>query len=115
MQAPFNSFVDFVEAVVFPLLLQHPQHARLDGWESGGNWEVVGRFRFEGNVWRVHADNHYEPLLLAYYSAKFRPAVATFLRADTDKGIRLDLVPELEALRPSRRGNARYLYVYLDE
>ena len=60
-------------------------------------------------------DNHYEPLKLAYYSAKFSRAAHTLVRAEMDKdGVRLDLVPELEALRPPRRGNARYLYIYLD-
>src|SRR5688500_9668100 len=97
-----------------PRLLQNPRHSRLDGWTEGkGIWEVVGLFRHDGHVWRVHADNHYEPLLLAYYAAKFRPEIQAFVQADTGKdGVRLDIVPEFEALRPTRRGNARYLYIY---
>ena len=117
MVTTYDTFIALVEAEVLPRLLQNPQLARLDGWtETKGNWEVVAMFRHEGNVWRVHADNHYEPLLLAYYSAKFRPDSPTFVRAETDKdGVRLDLAPELEQVRPPRRGNARYLYVYLTE
>ena len=96
--------------------MRSPNDARLDGWtESKGNWDVVGRFMHENQVWRVHGDNRYEPLLLAYYGAKFRPDTPTFVRADTEHGNRLDLVPELEQLRPPRRRSARYLYIYLDE
>jgi hypothetical protein len=110
----YENFVAFVEAEVLPRLLQNPQHARLDGWtESKGNWTVIALFRHDGHVWRVHADSHYEPLILAYYGVKFRHESPTFVRTETDKdGVRLDLSPELGALRPTRRANARYLYIY---
>lgn len=109
-----ESFVAFAEAEVLPRLLQDPVPTRLDGsTERKGNRAVVGLFRHEGQVWRVNADSHLEPLLLAYYSAKFRTGAVTFVRAKTGAaGARLDLAPELDRLRPNRRGNARHLYLY---
>lgn len=29
------------------------------------NWEVVGIFEHDRRDWKVHADSHYEPLLIA--------------------------------------------------
>lgn len=109
MEQPCNSFVAAMEAIVIPMMLQNPGHLRLDGRESGGNWEEVAGFRFGGDIWRLFADNRYEPLLLAYYSARFRGEDQTFLRVLRDRGDgdRLDLLPDLERVRPSRRG--RYL------
>jgi hypothetical protein len=108
--APYPSFVAFVEGVVLPTLLKHTGRKRLDGWEKGGNLNVIGRFIHEGDTWEAHEDCHFEPLLLAYWSAKARGSGPTFRRADTKHGVRLDLEPKLQSLRPTSK---RYLYLYL--
>lgn len=106
----YPSFAAFVEGVVLPRLEQHPHRKRLDGWEKGGNIEVAGRFRFDGADWVAHEDCHFDPLLLAYWSARARGESHTFARAETKRGVRLDLAPDLQELRRSRW---RYLYLYL--
>jgi hypothetical protein len=106
----YPSFAIFVEGVVLPRLLEFPERKRLDGWDKGGNIEVAGRFSFGGAEWVAHEDCHFDPLLLAYWSARVRGESRTFERSDTKRGVRLDLVPDLQALRPSRW---RYLYLYL--
>ncbi len=105
----YPTFAAFVEGVVLPRLRAHPERKRLDGWEKGGNIEVAGRFRFDRDEWVAHEDCHFDPLLLAYWSARARGEARTFVRADTKKGVRLDLAADLQALRRSRW---RYLYLY---
>ena len=115
MEPPYESFTAIMEAVVLPRMLASPGDIRLDGEQSGGNWSEAGRFRFDGGVWRLFEDNRYEPLLLAYYSARCRGEDLTFVRGQRQRsdGIRLNLVPELEAVRPTKPGS--YLYLYPEE
>ncbi len=103
----YPTFAAFVEDVVLPLRIKHPERKRLDGWEKGGNIAVAGRFHLGGAEWVAHEDCHFDPLLLAYWSARARGDARTFVRADTKKGVRLDLAPDLQALHWSRW---RYLY-----
>lgn len=112
MTHTYPSFTAIMEALVLPRMLEQPDDLRLDGAESGGNWEEVGRFIFDEQEWRLFEDNRYEPLLLAYYSAKFRGEDQTFVRGQRQGGggIRLNLAPEVEAVRPPRRGSYLYLY-----
>lgn len=105
----YPTFAAFVEGVVLPRRMKHPERKRLDGWPKGGNWEVAGRFNHDGDEWVAHEDCHFDPLLLAYWSARARGEAKTFVRADTKKGVRLDLVADLQSLRRSRW---RYLYLY---
>jgi hypothetical protein len=60
----YSSYERFVEAVVLPRREQNPEHRRLDGWASGGNFKVAGVFDYDGQTWKVHEDSHYEPLLM---------------------------------------------------
>lgn len=105
----FSSFAAFVEAVVLPLRAEHPTYRRLDGWPSGGNWEVAGRFRYADSLWTVHADTHFEPLLLAYEAA--RNGDDPFLVEPTKKGRSLNVQPALRA----RMANPRFKYIYVYE
>jgi hypothetical protein len=62
----FDTFEAFTEAVVLPGRTANPRHRRLDGQEGVSNREVAGAFEHLGRTWRVDADTHYAPLLLAY-------------------------------------------------
>ena len=104
-----QSFRSFMEAVVLPMRGANPSHRRLDGQVAGGNREVVGIFRYGGRVWKVHADTHYEPLLIAY-NALTSGTDDPFVEESTRRGLCLDLLPELRARRRDPR--RKYLYIY---
>jgi hypothetical protein len=104
-----QSFRSFMENVVLPMRAANPSHRRLDGQVSGGNWEVVGLFRQNGKVWKVHADTHYEPLLIAHEAQK-GGVDNPFVEQSTRQGRCLDLLPELRAKR--REPQHKYLYIY---
>jgi len=104
----FDSFAEFVRREVLPRRVVHPDHARLDGRTAGGNWDVAGRFVHDGRVWTVHADSHYEPLLLAFEAAE--AGENPFVESETNRGKRLDLALHLQARRGTRH---RHLYIYV--
>jgi hypothetical protein len=81
----------------------------LDGKVAGGNRTVVGVFRGRGGDWKVHADSHYEPLLVAYDAAKAGDPWP-FVEAPTSSGSALDLKPELRARLSD--GRHKYIYIY---
>lgn len=103
----FDDFSAFVRAVVLPGRAAHPDHVRLDGRTAGGNWDVAGTFRHNGEAWRVHADSHYEALLIAYEGAA--TGADPFIETATKRGRCLALTPELRARRQSRH---KHLYIY---
>jgi hypothetical protein len=107
----YPSFTALVEAEFLPMYLRHPHHDRLDGRQSVGAevWNLAGSFEFDGQVWDVSVDNHYEPLMLAYWSARFRGVERTFRRSDTKTMEKLELAEDLQAVRP---GRYQYFYVY---
>jgi hypothetical protein len=104
-----QSFAEFMQRTALPMHLASPMHERLDGRTSGGNWAVAGQFQWKGRVWKVHADSHYEPLLLAYYSWQHLLHADTFVEARMENAQRLDLAPKIAAIRPTQH---RYLYIY---
>ncbi|HEU0016338.1 MAG TPA: hypothetical protein VFQ45_21845 [Longimicrobium sp.] len=108
----YDSFQSFYEAEVEPRRRVNPDHRRLDGEPSGGNWDVVGRFRHQGRVWKVHTDTHYEPLALAYHSLTGSPPRDPFVLATTESGDRLDLAADLQQARGTPH---RHLYAYSDD
>lgn len=108
MSQDFPNFAAFVEAVVLPLRAEHPTRRRLDGWPSGGNWEVAGRFRHADSLWTVHADTHFEPLLLAYEASQH--GEDPFLVEPTKRGRSLNIQPALRARMTNPR--LKYIYVY---
>ncbi len=107
----YPSFEAFYAAVIQPLRAANPDHRRLDGQLSGGNFDVVGRFRYQGREWKVHADTHYEPLDIAFRALTGSPPRDPFLCAPTKTGLRLDLAVDLQRRRGTRH---RHLYVYSD-
>lgn len=109
----YDSFPAFIRDVVLPMHLRGPGDVQLDGRLVGGNRESAGRFRFRGQVWHVHMDSRYEPLLLAYYAWMYVKGDETFTEAVTERGggRRLDIHPDLRAVNPV---GPRYLYIYED-
>ena len=103
-----KSFTSFVEAVVLPGRAQNPGHRRLDGQQSGGNRTVAGEFTHRGKNWKVHADTHYEPLLVAYEAAK--AGAEPFVEVPTRAGNSLDLNDDLR--RKLSEPRFKYIYIY---
>ena len=110
MDQPFASFVELVEQRVLPHRDAHPDWHRLDGAQTGGNWEVFGRFMRGGARWKVHADSHFEPLLIAYEAVRAEGG-DPFIEAPTTRGLRLDL---REDLAQQVTSGFRHLYIYND-
>jgi hypothetical protein len=104
----YPSYVDFAESLVLPARDANPAHRRLDGERTGGNWAAFGDFRHRGKRWRVHADTHYEPLIVAYEAAK--TGVDPFVEAPTPTRRSLDLTDDLRAKLTEPRH--KYIYVY---
>jgi hypothetical protein len=102
-----DDFVSFMRAEVLPRREANPDHIRLDGASSGGTRDVAGRFRHNGLAWVVHADTHYEPLLIALTAAE--AGKDPFVEEDTERGRCLSLTPEL---RTRQRSPHKYLYIY---
>jgi hypothetical protein len=109
MHDVFTTFRAFMEGAVIPHRDAHPEWIRLDGAQTGGNWEVFGRFERAGARWRVHADSHFEPLLIAYDAT--RAGEDPFVEEPTTRGLRLDLREDLGARVKS---GFRHLYIYND-
>jgi hypothetical protein len=107
----FGSFEEFMDSVVLPRQAAHSDHRRLDGQPSGSNKDVVGRFRHEGSVWRVHADSHYEPLLLAYDAATRENSSPFVIRTTAGGSQSLALRDDLQRRRTSQHKD---MYMYRD-
>jgi hypothetical protein len=106
----YNSFMAFMDAVVFPRRDANPSQIRLDGQLSGGNREVAGEFRHRGKVWKVHADTRYEPLILAYTALKDGKTRDPFSEQRTKKGTCLVLEDQVRGGMGKARG--KYIYIY---
>lgn len=107
-----QSFQSFMEQEVLPARAANPGHRRLDGEIAGGNRSVFGVFRHAGRQWKVHADTHYEPLLLAYKALRTGEVGDPFVAEPTRSGDGTCLVL-IEPLK-QRMSDVRpkYLYVY---
>lgn len=103
----YDDFLSFVRAEVLPRQAANPDHVRLDGTNTGGSRDVAGRFRHNDLAWVVHADTHYEPLLLAYAAAE--AGADPFVEEDTARGRCLALTPAVRALQQSPH---KHLYIY---
>lgn len=107
----YDDFVSLIQAVVLPLRVAHPDHLRLDGAPSGGNWQVTGRFRYNGQIYSVYADSHYQPLELAYTDAT--AGTDPFTEEETSKGGRRCLVLRAD-LKSRRHSPYKHLNIYRD-
>jgi hypothetical protein len=105
----YNDFTQLMDTVLLPQRSKNPTHIRLDGKDSGGNREVAGRFLHQGNVWKIHSDTHYEPLIIAYEAITKDAAFDPFLEQPTTNGNCLVLKHEL------RRSKFKHMYIYEDK
>jgi hypothetical protein len=103
------SFDAFYHDAVLPRKRANPQHIRLDGKRTGGNWDVAGEFMHRGELWRVHADSHYEPLRIAHEALHLEGGAEPFVVEHTKRGRCLALRPDLRERYPSRY---KHLYIY---
>ena len=92
-----------------PLRAEHPSWRRLDGASSVGNRGVVATFRHDGEVWKVHADTHFEPLEIARRATRAEPGSDPFVVEHAQAGRCLALREDLDTPYASRH---KHLYIY---
>ena len=102
-----SDFMLLMRAEVLPHRAANPDHVRLDGTLTGGNRKAAGRFQYQGIEWVVHADSHYEPLLIAFEA--MITGMDPFDVENTPRGQCLVLKPEL---RDQERSTYKHLYIY---
>lgn len=103
----YDDFVSFMRMEILPRREANPTHLRLDGAITGGNRDVVATFMHKGTEWVVHADTHYEPLLIAFNAAE--TGVDPFVEEATEHGRCLTLSADLAEKHGSQY---KYLYIY---
>jgi len=103
-------YLQFMAEVVIPRKNANPHHSRLDGWPSGGNLTVAGRFRHHNKLWEVHADSRYEPLFLA--EASLKKGTDPFAEQLTRTGKRYCLVLIDSLQRRMKQPGIKHLYIY---
>lgn len=107
-----KSFSAFMEQVVLPKLAADPAQTRLDGQTSGGNREPAGFFWHQNKLWRVHADSHFEPLIVAYGALTAEPAEDPFVARATGSGARHCLVLIDKLQQQLCQPRFKHLYIY---
>lgn len=107
-----KSFSAFMEQVVLPRQVAAPEHIRLDGQTSGGNREPAGFFWHQERLWRVHADSHFEPLILAYSALNAIPGEDPFIARATRSGTRHCLVLISKLQQQLCQPRFKHLYIY---
>jgi hypothetical protein len=103
----YASFVECVEGCILPLQQANPTWVRLDGQQAGGNTNAAARFRHDGQVWKIHADSRFIPIMRAFEAVASGNIEKPFVRERTKNGDCLNLVP---SLRGSQK--AKHFYVY---
>lgn len=102
-----SSFAEWVEGSVIPLQAVNPTWFRLDGRSKGGNRETIARFRHDGQVWQVHGDTQFGPVMRAYQAIALGDTENPFVVEWAKTRHCLNL---LASLRGPQR--AKYFYVY---
>ena len=108
----YNSFAELMDSALLPLRAANPTDARLDGAQSGGNREVAGRFRHHDKTWKINADTHYEPLMIAYRAMKKDKTSDPFVEQATQLGNCLVLKNEFQRSLSDPR--FKHIYIYED-
>lgn len=110
----YDSFEDYVEQFVIPHQNHNPDRIRLDDWETGGNREIYGVFRYRNKYWKVHGDSRFEPLLVAYKAVKDEHADPfTEKTTNSGKGNSLILKEEFQSRLSKPRFKHLYIYEYM--
>lgn len=107
-----QSLTSFVEQEVLPARAANPRDRRLDGQIAGGNRAVFGISRHAGRQWKVHADTHYEPLLLAYDALMAGIVDDPFVAEPTRGGDGTCLVLVDSLRQRMSNPHAKYVYIY---
>jgi hypothetical protein len=103
----YASFVECVEGCLLPLQQANPTWLRLDGQQTGGNTNVVARFRHDGQVWKIHADSRFAPIMRAFEAVESGNINDPFIREQTKNGDCLNLI---KVLRGAQK--VKHFYVY---
>jgi hypothetical protein len=106
-------FTAYIETEILPQRQAHPAHLRLDGKTTGGNRQIAGLFYHQDRLCKVHADSHYEPLLLAYDAIlRHGAAYDPFRIEDTNTraGTCLVLIDEVQHMKTKPK--FKHLYIY---
>lgn len=103
----YASFVECVDGCILPLQQANPTWVCLNGRHTGGNRNVVARFRHDGQVWKIHADSRFKPIMRAFEAVASGNFENPFVRERTKNGESLNLIV---SLRGSQK--AKHFYVY---
>lgn len=103
----YASFAECVEGCILPLQQANPTWLRLDGHQVGGNTNVVARFQHDGQVWKIHADSRFAPVMRAFEAVASGNIENPFVRERTKNGDCLNLIAALRGFQ-----KAKYFYVY---
>jgi hypothetical protein len=107
----YESFADFVRAVVLPLQKQNPDWIRLDGQRSGGSQNAAGYFHHNGRRWKVDEDTRFGPLLLAYHHFE-KTGEDAFQESRTKRRRSLVLIESLFEEHKRAQQRFKYMYIY---
>jgi hypothetical protein len=103
----YESFMECVEGCIIPLQQANPTWLRLDGQQPGGNRKMVARFRYDGRIWKIHADSWFAPIMRAFEAVASGNIEDPFVRARTRNGDCLNLIAPLHGSQ-----KAKHFYVY---
>ena len=98
-----SSFAAWVKAEVLPRAGQ----LRLDGLLAGGNRDLFGQFRHQGERWEVHGDTRVDKVLVAYNAWLTKQVTDPFVQEQATTRPCLNLVKSLRVPK-----TPKHLYIY---
>ena len=112
MATTYDDFNAFAQAVQI-LHATNPGWVRLNGKDGGGDQNAWGYFKHAGRTWKVDADSHILPILIAHeYSQEI--GADPFLIDTTPTRDKLVVAPEVQQLLVQRHPTyqGQHLYIY---
>jgi len=101
-----KTFYEWVVTEVIPIHKNNMTWFRLDGWERGGNREVIGEFIYENRKWEVHGDTRFEPIFIAFNAIENGIDKDPFI-------IKNAKIRDCMTIKPEIYKNKRYKYFYV--